>query len=53
MDCAGLNRSSGADDGGSPVVPMMVRAMKADAATEIAPGEKDVTVTLSVRYLLQ
>jgi len=28
--------------------------MKADAApTEIAPGEKDVTVTLSVRFLLQ
>ncbi len=44
---------AGQNDGGSPVVPMMVRAMKADAATEIAPGEKDVTVTLSVRYLLQ
>jgi uncharacterized protein len=44
---------AGQNDGGSPVVPMMVRAIKADAATEIAPGEKDITVTLSVRYLLQ
>lgn len=45
---------AGQDDGGSPIRPMlMARAMKADAATEIAPGEKDVTVTLSVRFLLQ
>lgn len=45
---------AGQNDGGSPVMPMMMRsAMKADAQTEIAPGEKDVTVTLSVRYLLE
>ncbi|MCP3734337.1 SIMPL domain-containing protein [Sphingomonas sp. RP10(2022)] len=46
---------AGQDDGGSPIRPQfMARAMKADAApTEIAPGEKDVTVTLSVRFLLQ
>jgi uncharacterized protein YggE len=42
-------------DAGSPgPQPMFVaRAMAADARTEIAPGEKDVTATLSVRFLLQ
>jgi len=42
-------------DAGGPVQPpmFMARAMKADAPTAIAPGEKDVTVTLSVRFLLQ
>lgn len=45
---------AGQNDGGSPVMPMMMmRSAKADAATEIAPGEKDVTATLSVRFLLQ
>lgn len=46
---------AGQDAGGPGPQPMfMARAMKADAAsTEIAPGEKDVTVTLSVRFLLQ
>jgi uncharacterized protein YggE len=45
---------AGQDAGGPGPQPMfMARAMKADAATEIAPGEKDVTITLSVRFLLQ
>ncbi|AXJ94874.1 MULTISPECIES: SIMPL domain-containing protein [unclassified Sphingomonas] len=40
--------------GGEPVRPMMMMRVRADAApTQIAPGEKDVTVTLSVRFLLQ
>ena len=46
---------SGQNSGGQPQPPIMyARAMKADAApTQIAPGEQDVTVTLSVRFLLQ
>jgi len=46
---------AGQDAGGPGPQPMfMARAMKADAApSEIAPGEKDVTVILSVRFLLQ
>ena len=42
-------------DAGSPPRPPVIyaRAMAADAKTEIAPGEQDVTVTLSVRFLLQ
>ena len=46
---------TGQDAGGSGPQPVfLARAMKADAApTEIAPGEKDVTVSLSVRFLLQ
>jgi len=46
---------AGQDTGTPGPQPMfMARAMKADAApTELAPGEKDVTVTLSVRFLLQ
>ena len=42
-------------DAGSPGPQpvFMARAMAADARTEIAPGEKDVTATLSVRFLLQ
>jgi uncharacterized protein YggE len=42
-------------DAGSPGPQpvFMARAMKAEAASDIAPGEKDVTVTLSVRFLLQ
>lgn len=39
---------------GGPDRPPVVfaRAMSADAKTEIAPGEKDVTATLQVRFLL-
>ncbi len=45
---------SGQDSGGQPPRPIMyARAQMADAKTEIAPGEQDVTVTLSVRFLLQ
>lgn len=40
--------------GGDPVRPMMMMRVRAEAApTQIAPGERDVTVTLSVRFLLQ
>ncbi|RZL23481.1 MAG: DUF541 domain-containing protein, partial [Sphingomonas sp.] len=43
---------SGQDTGG-PAQPMfMARAAMAKDSTQIAPGEKDVTVTLSVRFLL-
>ncbi len=45
---------AGQDAGGPGPQPVfMARAMAADARTEIAAGEKDVTVTLSVRFLLQ
>ena len=45
---------AGQDAGGQPPRPMVyARAQMADAKTEIAPGEQDVTVTLSVRFLLQ
>ncbi|MGP7796643.1 SIMPL domain-containing protein [Sphingomonas sp. CLY1604] len=45
---------AGQDAGGPGQPPIfLARAMKADAPTAIAPGEKDVTVTLSVRFLLQ
>jgi uncharacterized protein YggE len=44
---------SGQNDGSNPQ-PMMARGMmKADASTAIAPGETDVTITLSVRFLLK
>lgn len=43
---------SGQDTGGSPQPMMMMRASMAKDSTQIAPGEKDVTVTLSVRFLL-
>lgn len=45
---------AGQDAGGpEPVRPMMMMRVQAEAApTQIAPGEKDVTVTLSVRFLL-
>ncbi len=40
--------------GGGGVQPMMfARAAMADAKTEVVPGDKTVTVTLSVRFLLQ
>jgi uncharacterized protein YggE len=41
-----------AGGGGDPVRPMMMRVQADAAPTRIAPGEKDVTVTLSVRFLL-
>jgi len=45
---------AGQDAGNPGPQPVfMARAMAADARTEIAPGEKDVTATLSVRFLLQ
>lgn len=45
---------AGQDAGGPGQPPIfLARAMKVDAPTAIAPGEKDVTVTLSVRFLLQ
>jgi uncharacterized protein YggE len=43
---------SGQDTGGSPQPMFMARAAMAKDSTQIAPGEKDVTVTLSVRFLL-
>jgi hypothetical protein len=40
-------------DAGSPDRPLVyARAMAADAKTVVAPGEKDVTVTLQVRFIL-
>ncbi|USU11423.1 SIMPL domain-containing protein [Sphingomonadaceae bacterium OTU29THOMA1] len=39
---------------GGPTPPVLFRVQRAaDAQTSIAPGEQDVTVTLSVRFLLQ
>ncbi|MEG3084672.1 SIMPL domain-containing protein [Sphingomonas sp. PB2P12] len=43
---------SGQDTGGSPQPMMMVRASLTKDSTQIVSGEKDVTVTLSVRFLL-
>lgn len=44
---------SGQDTGGSPQpMMMMARGAMAKDSTQIAPGEKDVTVTVSVRFLL-
>nr|WP_221364177.1 SIMPL domain-containing protein [Sphingomonas jinjuensis] len=41
-------------DAGGPNPPVLyARAMAADARTAIQPGEKDITVTLAVRFLLQ
>ena len=39
--------------GGGPQPMMFARAAMAKADTTIVPGEKDVTVTLSVRFVLQ
>ena len=45
---------AGQEAGGPSPGPVMYRVAAVRApATEIAPGEKDVTVTLSVRFLLQ
>lgn len=44
---------AGQDAGGPERPPVLyARAAAADAKTEIAPGEKDLTVTLQVRFLL-
>lgn len=39
--------------GGGPQPVFYARAAMADAKTQVVPGEKDVTLTLSVRFLLQ
>ncbi|MFS0772090.1 SIMPL domain-containing protein [Sphingomonas sp. 1P08PE] len=45
---------AGQDAGGPDRPPMlMARSMAADAKTQIAPGEKDITATLQVRFLLE
>ena len=44
----------GVNDGASPQPPMLyARAAKVNEATQIAAGESDVSVTLSVRFLLK
>jgi len=43
---------NGENSGGSPPVVFMARAAMAKDSTQIVAGEKDVTVTLSVRFLL-
>ncbi len=44
---------NGDDTGGGGAQPMVFARAMAKADTVIAPGEKDVTVTLSVRFLLE
>jgi uncharacterized protein YggE len=48
---------AGENDGGQPQPPVMfrVRAMAADsaAATQVLPGETDVTATINVRFVLK
>ncbi len=44
---------SGSDDGDRPRPVMYARMAEAKTPTPIAAGEKDVTVTLSVRFLLR
>lgn len=45
---------SGANDGASPQPPVLyARAMKTNEATQIAAGETEISVTLSVRFLLK
>ena len=44
---------NGQNDGGTPPPIMFARSMKAEASTPIASGETDVSVTLSVRFLLK
>ena len=43
----------GENAGGQPPVMMFARAKAADSSTQIAAGETDVTVTVSVRFLLK
>jgi hypothetical protein len=43
---------AGQDAGSPDRPPVYARAMAADAKTVVAPGEKDVTVTLQVRFIL-
>jgi uncharacterized protein YggE len=41
-------------DAGGPNPPVLyARAMAADSRTAIQPGEKDITVSLAIRFLLQ
>ncbi len=49
IDEAGQNDGGG----GNPMPMMMVRKMAADSSTQVAAGETDVTVSLSVRFLLK
>ena len=42
----------GVDNGGPRPPVVYARAAAADAATQIAPGEKDLSVTINVRFLL-
>jgi uncharacterized protein len=44
---------SGAAAPPMPPMPMMVRMEAADAATKVLPGQRDLSVTLSVRFLLK
>ena len=44
---------SGSNDGGSPPPVMYMARAKAADSTQIAAGETDVTVTVSVRFLLK
>lgn len=44
---------SGSNDGGSPPPMLYARAAKAADATQIAAGETEVSVTVSVRFLLK
>jgi uncharacterized protein YggE len=45
---------NGEDVGGRPPMPVYMARAKADSApTEVAPGETDVTATVSVRFLLK
>ena len=49
IDEAGQNDGGG----GNPMPQLMVRKMAADSSTQVAAGETDVTVSLSVRFLLK
>lgn len=44
---------SGQNDGGTPPPILYARAAAQDASTKVVAGETDVTVTLSVRFLLK
>jgi uncharacterized protein YggE len=44
---------NGQNDGSTPQPMIFQRSMKAEASTPIASGETDVSVTLSVRFLLK
>lgn len=44
---------NGQNDGGTPPPILYARAAEQDSATKVVAGETDVTVTLSVRFLLK